>query len=175
MREAGLSCEYIRSIMNALLASWDTAHGYCSTNLPPSKTDSSDSLFMMASFSGDGAGASTLSYGMLQEMARTPIAWKSRQERLVDELNITHAVSGAALPQLIMLSMAIALFRISRLASSERIGIATFEQRFSDRRPTCFDDGLPILVALISSANYWARRYSTAIPSVICWTGVSAS
>ena len=91
-----LGCEYVRPTMNAPLAHWDPAYGYRSTNLPPSKTGSSDSLFIVASFSGGGARASALSYGVLQELARTPITWEGRQERLVDELNIINAVSGGS-------------------------------------------------------------------------------
>lgn len=91
-----LGCEYVRPTVNAPLAHWDPTYGYRSTNLPPSKTGSSDSLFIIASFSGGGARASALSYGVLQELARTPIFWEGRQERLVDELNIIHAVSGGS-------------------------------------------------------------------------------
>ncbi len=91
-----LGCEYVRPTMNAPLAHWDPAYGYRSTNLPPSKTGSSDSLFIIASFSGGGARASALSYGVLQELARTPIIWEGRQKRLVDELNIINAVSGGS-------------------------------------------------------------------------------
>ncbi len=91
-----LGCEYVRPTMNAPLARWDAGYGYRSTNLPPSKTDSSDSLFIIASFSGGGARASALAYGVLQEMARTPIVWEGRKKRLIDELNIINAVSGGS-------------------------------------------------------------------------------
>ncbi len=95
-----LGCEYVRPTMNAPLARWDPAYGYRSTNLPPSKTGSSDSLFIVASFSGGGARASALSYGVLRELARTPIVWEGQQKRLVDELNIINAVSGGSFPAL---------------------------------------------------------------------------
>ena len=91
-----VGCEYVRPTMNAPLARWDANHGYRSVNLPPSKTGSSDSLFIIASFSGGGTRASALAYGVLQEMARTPIVWEGRQTRLVDELNIINAVSGGS-------------------------------------------------------------------------------
>lgn len=89
-------CEYVRPTMNAPLAQWDATYGYRGTNLPPSKTGSSDSLFIVASFSGGGARASALAYGVLKEMARTPIVWEGREKRLVDELNIINAVSGGS-------------------------------------------------------------------------------
>lgn len=91
-----LGCEYVRPTINAPLAHWDPGYGYRSTNLPPSKTGSSDGLFIVASFSGGGARASALSYGVLQELARTPITWEGHHKRLVDELNIIHAVSGGS-------------------------------------------------------------------------------
>ncbi len=91
-----LGCEYVRPTMNAPLSHWDPAYGYRSTNLPPSKTGSSDGLFIVASFSGGGARASALSYGVLREMARTQIVWEGRHKRLVDELNILNAVSGGS-------------------------------------------------------------------------------
>ena len=91
-----VGCGYVRPTMNAPLAQWNPAYGYRSINLPPSKTGSSDSLFIVASFSGGGARASALAYGVLQELARTPIVWEGRQERLLDELNIINAVSGGS-------------------------------------------------------------------------------
>lgn len=89
-------CEYVRPTMNAPLPKWDAGYGYRSTNLPPSKTGSSDSLFIVASFSGGGARASALSYGVLRELARTPIRWEGVDKRLVDELNIINALSGGS-------------------------------------------------------------------------------
>jgi len=50
----------------------------------------------VASFSGGGARASALSYGVLRELARTPIVWEGYQKRLVDELNIINALSGGS-------------------------------------------------------------------------------
>jgi NTE family protein len=91
-----LGCEYIRPTMNAPLKQWDPKYGYRSANLPPSPTGSSDSLFIVASFSGGGARASALSYGALRELARTPITWEGREKRLVDELNIINALSGGS-------------------------------------------------------------------------------
>jgi NTE family protein len=89
-------CQYVRPTMNAPLAQYDPDYGYRSTNLPPSKTGSSDSLFVVASFSGGGARASALSYGVLRELARTPIRWDGVDKRLVDELNIINALSGGS-------------------------------------------------------------------------------
>lgn len=89
-------CEYVRPTMNAPLDQYDADYGYRSTNLPPSKTGSSDSLFIVASFSGGGARASALSYGVLRELSRTQIRWEGVDKRLVDELNIINALSGGS-------------------------------------------------------------------------------
>lgn len=91
-----LGCQYVRPTMNAPLATWDPTYGYRSTNLPPSKTGSSDSLFIVASFSGGGTRASTLAYGVLRELARTQIVWEGQRKRLLDELNIINALSGGS-------------------------------------------------------------------------------
>lgn len=91
-----LGCEYVRPTLNQPLAKWDSAYGYRSLNLPPSPAGSSDSLFIVASFSGGGARASALSYGALRELARTPIMWEGRQKRLIDELNIINTLSGGS-------------------------------------------------------------------------------
>ena len=55
-----------------------------------------DSLFIVASFSGGGARASALSYGVLRELARTPIVWEGYRKRLLDELTIINALSGGS-------------------------------------------------------------------------------
>jgi len=91
-----LGCEFVRPTMNAPLPLWDPAYGYRFGNLPPSLEHSSDSLFIVASFSGGGARASALSYGVLRELARTQIVWEGYQKRLVDELNIINALSGGS-------------------------------------------------------------------------------
>jgi len=91
-----LGCEYVRPTMNAPLPRWNPTYGYRYANLPPPRTGSSDSLFIVASFSGGGARASALSYGVLRELARTPIMWEGDQKRLVDELNIINALSGGS-------------------------------------------------------------------------------
>lgn len=91
-----LGCEFVRPTMNAPLPKWDPAHGYRFANLPPSLGGNTDSLFIVASFSGGGARASALSYGVLRELARTPIVWEGYRKRLVDELTIINALSGGS-------------------------------------------------------------------------------
>jgi len=91
-----LGCEFVRPTMNAPLPEWDPTHGYRFANLPPSVGGNTDSLFIVASFSGGGARASALSYGVLRELARTPIVWEGYRKRLLDELTIINALSGGS-------------------------------------------------------------------------------
>src|SRR5262249_51911950 len=91
-----LGCEFVRPTMNAPLPEWDPLHGYRFANLPPSVGGNTDSLFIVASFSGGGARASALSYGVLRELARTPIVWEGYRKRLLDELTIINALSGGS-------------------------------------------------------------------------------
>ncbi|MGE3152840.1 MAG: patatin-like phospholipase family protein [Nitrospiraceae bacterium] len=91
-----LGCEYVRPTLNAPLERWDLTYGYRFTNFPAAETGSSDGLFIIASFSGGGARAAALSYGVLRELARTPITWEGRNERLVDGLNLINALSGGS-------------------------------------------------------------------------------
>ncbi|SLM48376.1 conserved membrane protein of unknown function [Nitrospira japonica] len=88
--------EYVRPTMNAPLPKWNPEYGYRFANLPPSVEHSTDSLFMVASFSGGGARASALSYGVLRELAKTPIVWEGYRKNLADELNIINALSGGS-------------------------------------------------------------------------------
>ena len=91
-----LGCEFLFPTMNAPLPQWNPAYGYRFANLPPSLAYSSDSLFIVVSFSGGGARASALSYGVLRELARTPVVWEGYRKRLVDEINIINALSGGS-------------------------------------------------------------------------------
>src|SRR5262245_14580153 len=83
--------EYVFPTMNAPLPRWSPDYGYRFANLPASISNT-DSLFFVASFSGGGARASALSYGVLRELARTPIVWEGYQKRLIDELTIINAL-----------------------------------------------------------------------------------
>lgn len=91
-----VGCEYVRPTMNEPLPRWNPEYGYRFANLPPSVAGSTDSLFIVASFSGGGARASALSYGVLRELARTPIVWEGYRKSLADELNVINALSGGS-------------------------------------------------------------------------------
>src|SRR5258705_1209669 len=69
---------------NKALEKTDLTSGYRFKNL--SKTNNTDSLQIFMAFSGGGKRAAALSYGVLEEMARTEINWERQRERLVDEV-----------------------------------------------------------------------------------------
>ncbi len=56
----------------------------------------SRSLLIILTFSGGGTRAAALSYGVLEELARTEISWEGRQRRLLDEVDLISAVSGGS-------------------------------------------------------------------------------
>jgi NTE family protein len=91
---AVVGCEYVRPIPNVPLEKWDPTGGYRFTNVAPPEADNSDSLLFVAAFSGGGTRASTLAFGALRELANQQIVWEGKKKRLLDELDLIHALSG---------------------------------------------------------------------------------
>jgi len=60
-------------------ASPDTAYRFTSL----AHTNNSDSLFVVLAFSGGGTRAAALSYGVLEELAKTQILWEGKRGRLL--------------------------------------------------------------------------------------------
>ena len=89
-----IGCEYVRPTLNAPLKQWDATAGYRFSNLAPPEADNSDSLFLVAAFSGGGTRASTLAFGALRELARQQITWEGKNKRLLDEIDAIFALSG---------------------------------------------------------------------------------
>ncbi|MGH7221454.1 MAG: patatin-like phospholipase family protein, partial [Nitrospiraceae bacterium] len=89
-----VGCEYVRPTLNAPLNQWEPTGGYRLSNLAPGGEDNSDSLLIVASFSGGGTRASTLAFGALRELARQQITWEGKTKRLLDELDMISALSG---------------------------------------------------------------------------------
>ena len=87
-------CEYVRPTVNLPLQEWEPKGGYRFSNLAPGGEDNSDSLLILATFSGGGTRASTLAFGALRELARQQITWEGRTKRLLDELDSISALSG---------------------------------------------------------------------------------
>ncbi len=87
-------CEYVRPTLNQPLEKWDVTGGYRFTNVAPPESDNTDSFLFVAAFSGGGTRASTLAFGALRELARQEIVWEGKRKRLLDELDLIHALSG---------------------------------------------------------------------------------
>ena len=79
---------------NARLTAGDISTGY-RFQKTASHTNSSDLLLMLA-FSGGGTRAASLSYGVLEELARTPVGMEGTQHRMLDEVDIISSVSGGS-------------------------------------------------------------------------------
>lgn len=79
---------------NARLESHAASAGY-RFHYASEKTNSSDLLLMLA-FSGGGTRAAALSYGVLEELAHTPVGAEPEQHRLLDEVDIVSSVSGGS-------------------------------------------------------------------------------
>ena len=79
---------------NAPMTRFDPHDGYRFTTL--SEESKSDSLLLLLAFSGGGARAAALSFGVLEELAKTQIPWEGRQRRLLDEVDWISAVSGGS-------------------------------------------------------------------------------
>lgn len=80
--------------MNAPLARYEPGSGYRFNTLGHS--NNSDSLLVILAFSGGGTRAAALSYGVLEELARTEIVWDGQRRRLLDEVDIISSVSGGS-------------------------------------------------------------------------------
>jgi NTE family protein len=89
-----VGCEYVRPIPNVPLEKWEPTGGYRFTNVAPPEAENTDSLLFVAAFSGGGTRASTLAFGALRELANQQIVWEGKKKRLLDELDLIHALSG---------------------------------------------------------------------------------
>ena len=79
---------------NAPLHLSDTRSGYRFRNAA-SQTNSPDLLLILA-FSGGGTRAAAVSYGVLEELARTPVGQGQEQHRLLDDVDLISSVSGSS-------------------------------------------------------------------------------
>lgn len=79
---------------NARLASSDISTGYRFRDIR-SPTNASDLLLILA-FSGGGTRAASLSYGVLEQLARTPAGPEGAPHRMLDEVDIISSVSGGS-------------------------------------------------------------------------------
>jgi len=80
--------------VNAPLAQFNPDAGYRLQGLPPNSR--SDELLVVLAFSGGGTRAASLSYGVLEELARTEIEINGTKRRLIDEIDMISSVSGGS-------------------------------------------------------------------------------
>jgi NTE family protein len=81
--------------VNAPLAAVTPAAGYRFDNAV-TRTNSDDLLLVLA-FSGGGTRAAALSYGVLEELAKTDVGRPGQGHRLLDDVNMVSAVSGGSI------------------------------------------------------------------------------
>jgi NTE family protein len=77
---------------NAPLARRDRGAGYRLENVR--RAGQSEDLLLFLAFSGGGTRAAALSYGVLEELARTEVVLDGKSRRLLDEVDVISAVSG---------------------------------------------------------------------------------
>jgi NTE family protein len=89
---AGEGCAHYQ--VNPRLAAYDPQAGYRYANL--AAPDNSESLFVILAFSGGGTRAAALSYGVLEQLAKTNIFWEGRTRPLLSEVDVISSVSGGS-------------------------------------------------------------------------------
>lgn len=65
-------------------------------NIPRGEPTNSSDLLLMLAFSGGGTRAASLAYGVLEELARTPLGTEQTRHRMLDEVDIISSVSGGS-------------------------------------------------------------------------------
>ena len=74
------------------MAHWEP-RGPASTGAGGSR---SNELLLILAFSGGGTRAAAFAYGVLEELAATPVVLGGRPRRLLDEVDLISAVSGGS-------------------------------------------------------------------------------
>jgi NTE family protein len=82
--------------VNAPLTAVKPAADYRFENVVGHTTNSDDTMLVLA-FSGGGTRAAALSYGVLQELAKTKVGAPDHEHRLLDDVKMISAVSGGSI------------------------------------------------------------------------------
>lgn len=90
------ACSSVRPVYNAELIPTAQRPGYRLSALPPSASNGNE-LFIATSFSGGGARAAALAYGVLEAMRETEIVVDRQRRTIFDELDVVSAVSGGSM------------------------------------------------------------------------------
>jgi NTE family protein len=89
---ASISCAHYPP--NHLLTQVSPDGGYRLKN--PERSDRSDELLLVLTFSGGGTRAAALAYGVLEQLAQTEIILGGRKRTLLDEVDAISGVSGGS-------------------------------------------------------------------------------
>jgi NTE family protein len=106
--------------INEPIAQFDPQSGYRPYLLIPKRQNNDPHTLFVLAFSGGGTRAAAFSYGVLEELRRTPIIVDGERRRLIDEVDIITGVSGGSFT-----ALAYALY-------GERL-FSEYEQRFLKR------------------------------------------
>jgi NTE family protein len=90
------ACGTVRPVYNAELTATAQRPGYRLSALPPTAANGNE-LFVAASFSGGGARAAALAYGVLEALRETELEVNGQRRTLFGELDVVSAVSGGSL------------------------------------------------------------------------------
>ena len=82
------------SLGNAPLAHWEPEPARASPE--DSRAPRSDELLLILAFSGGGTRAAAFAYGILEELAATPVVLGGQSRRLLDEVDLISSVSGGS-------------------------------------------------------------------------------
>ena len=82
------------SLGNAPLAHWEPEPARASPEDP--RAPRSDELLLILAFSGGGTRAAAFAYGILEELAATPVVLGGQSRRLLDEVDLISSVSGGS-------------------------------------------------------------------------------
>jgi NTE family protein len=106
--------------INEPIIRFDPLSGYRPYLLIPKRQNNDPHTLFVLAFSGGGTRAAAFSYGVLEELRRTPIVVDGQRRRLIDEVDIITGVSGGSFT-----ALAYALY-------GERL-FSEYEQRFLKR------------------------------------------
>ena len=82
--------------INQPITEYDPQSGYRPYLLLPKRLNNDPTTLFVLSFSGGGTRAAAFSYGVLEELRRTPIVVDGQRRRLIDEVDIITGVSGGS-------------------------------------------------------------------------------
>lgn len=108
-RRIYMSCKKIILILLAVASTWACAQRPVNSRLErfdpadarfalKQRANNSDDMLVILAFSGGGTRAASLSYGVMEELARTEVVIKGKKRRLIDEVDVISAVSGGSFP-----------------------------------------------------------------------------